>query len=102
MILRKTLSHLRERGYYLQFRREATCLYCSELELWITPDGFLVDEQYRFEDVIPDGDRTVYAISTIEGIKGFLVDTCFVYEDNISVEMQRKLQEAGYSPAKVI
>jgi hypothetical protein len=102
MILGKTLSSLKEKGYNLMFRREATCLYCIELDWWITPDSFIVDKQYHLGDVNPDGERTVYAISTMKGLKGFLVDTCFVYEDNISLEMQQKLQEQDYIFAEAI
>jgi hypothetical protein len=88
----KTLTDIKERGYQLKFRREATCLFCMELNRRITPDSFMVDEYYHFEDnTNPDGDRTIYAISTIQGINGFLVDTCLVYEDNISPEMNEKL-----------
>ena len=100
MIFSKTLTQLKARGYDLSFRREATCLYCDELASWITPDAFVVDEQYLFEDAVPDGDRTLYAISTVKGFRGFLVDTCLVYEDNISPEMQQKLQEQDYLFAK--
>ncbi|MBL7699094.1 MAG: phosphoribosylpyrophosphate synthetase [Chitinophagaceae bacterium] len=92
MIITKTLNDLKERGYQLRFRREATCLYCFDLDWWVAPDSFMVDEYHRFEDIIPDGDRTIYAITTIDGAKGYLVDACFVYEDNISLEMLRKLE----------
>ena len=96
MTLYKTLAGLKEKGYWLMYRREATCLYCIELNWWLTPDRFNVDEQHHVENVNPDSERTVYAISTIDGLKGFLVDTCFVYEDNISREMQHKLQDQDY------
>lgn len=92
MSIHTTLADLSKRGYQLKFRREATCLYCIELNWWITPDSFIVDESYHFEDhITPDGDRTIYAITTTRGLNGVLVDTCLVYEDNISPEMQEKL-----------
>lgn len=88
----ETLTDLKTRDYHLKFRREATCLHCIELNSWITPDSFTVDEYYHFEDGSnPDEERTIYAISSIQGIKGFLIDTCLVYEDNISLEMMQKL-----------
>jgi hypothetical protein len=91
--INETLADLKERGYQLKFRREATCLYCTELNDWIMPDAFVVDDYYHFEDISnPDGDRTIYAITTTQGQKGFLVDACLVYEDNISPEMKEKLQ----------
>lgn len=92
-MLQKTLAQLKELGYQVKFRREATCLYNSELNWWIFPDSFMVDEYHHVsEGDSPDGERTVYAISTTDGIKGYLVDACFVYEDNISLEMIRKLE----------
>ena len=87
------VADLKSRGYQLEFRREATCVYCIEFNCWITPDRFLVDEYYHFEDTSnTDRERTLYAISSIQGLKGFLVDTCFVHEDNISPEMEQKLK----------
>ena len=88
----EVVTDLKKRGYQLKFRREATCVYCIELSHWIMPDSFIVDEHYYFQDTsTADRDRTLYAISSIQGLKGFLVDTCFVYEDNISPEMAQKL-----------
>jgi hypothetical protein len=92
MSISETLAGLKKRGYQLKFRREATCIYSVELNHWITPDSFIVDEYYHFEDSSNiDRDRTLYAISSTQGLKGFLADTCFAYEDNISPEMLQKL-----------
>lgn len=93
MSVSKTVADLKDKGYHLMFRRETTCLYCMELNRWITPDSFMVDEYYHFEDnTNPDADRTIYAISTTEGLNGFLIDSCLAYEDNISPEMNEKLK----------
>lgn len=103
MAVSERIAELKRSGYQLKFRREATCLYCIEMNHWITPDAFLVDDYYHFEDHSnPDGDRTIYAISTTEGLKGFLVDTCLVYEDNISPEMQEKLQLDYFTIQEII
>ena len=86
------LSKLRERNYAFRFRRDAMSLYCFELNRLVRPDEFKVDEFFRFEVVFnPDADRILFAISLSEGEKGFLIDACNVYTDNISVEMTRKL-----------
>lgn len=93
---------LKKRGYQLKFRREATCVYCIELNHWIAPESFIVDEYYFFEDTSnTDRNRTLYAISSTQGLKGFFVDTCFVYEDNISREMAQKLKLEYSSPKEV-
>lgn len=92
-VIVETLNELKRKEYKLKFRRETTCLYCLELHLWILPDDFTVDASYHFEELSdPDADRILYAISSVEGIKGFLVDTCNVYADNISPEMMEKLK----------
>jgi hypothetical protein len=89
----QTLAGLKNQGYQLGFRREATCIYCFELQECITPEDFTVDESYYFEGVVnPDADRILYAISLSNGRRGFLIDPCNVYSDNISYEMEQKLQ----------
>ncbi len=92
-LLGEIVADLRRRGYELKFRREAACLNCIELSCLVTPDSFSVDECYHFEDASnTDRERMLYAVSSIQGLKGFFVDACLVYEDNISPEMLQKLQ----------
>jgi hypothetical protein len=89
----QTLVSLKNQGYQLSFRREATCIYCFELQECITPENFTVDKSYYFEDIAnPDADRILYAISLSNERRGFLIDACNVYSDNISYEMEQKLQ----------
>src|SRR5688572_22849624 len=91
--LNETLSGIKDQGYNLGFRREAACIYCFDLQERIMPDDFTVDESYYFEDIVnPDSDRMLYAISLSKGGRGFLIDSCNVYSDNISYEMEQKLQ----------
>lgn len=88
----RVLTDLINKGYKQQFRKEPNCLYCVEINQWIIPKLFSVDESYFFNDPSnPDGDRLLYAISTSSGIKGILVDTWGVYADNMSWEMRQKL-----------
>ena len=88
-----TLDNLKRNGYKLKFRREAICLYCFELHEWIMPENFTVDEYYHFESILnPDAERILYAISLSDGFKGFLIDTCNAYMDNISSDMVEKLK----------
>ena len=89
----QTLAGLRNQGYLLGFRREATCIYCFELQERVMPEDFTVDESFYFEDIEnPDADRVLYALSLAKGRRGFLIDTCNVYSDNISYDMEQKLQ----------
>ena len=92
-VITEMLNILKRKEYNLKLRREATCLYCFELQKMIMPKDFTVDESYYFEVTFnPDADRVLYAISLSQGLKGFLIDTCNVYADNISHEMVQKLK----------
>jgi len=92
-VITEMLNTLKRKEYNLKLRREATCLYCFELQRMIMPEYFTVDESYYFEVTFnPDADRVLYAISLSQGLKGFLIDTCNVYADNISYEMVQKLK----------
>lgn len=92
-VITESLNKLKKKEYTLKFRREATCLYCFQLQEWIKPEDFTVDKYYYFEDILnPDEERMLYAISLARGGKGFLIDTCNVYVDNISTEMMKKLK----------
>jgi hypothetical protein len=87
------LNELKRKGYKLEFRREAACIYCFEWQQWIMPANFTVDDYYYFEDILnPDAERMLYAISLSQGSKGFLIDACNAYMDNISPEMMQKLK----------
>jgi hypothetical protein len=93
LAITEVLNELKRKEYKLKFEREATCLYCNELHLWIMPENFNVDESYYFEEIeTPDADRMLYAISLSQEVKGFLIDTCNAYMDNISPEMMEKLK----------
>jgi hypothetical protein len=92
-VITDVLNKLRRKEYKLNFRRETTCLYCFQLQEWIKPEDFVVDRYYFFEDILnPDAERVLYAISLAQGGKGFLIDTCNVYADNISPDMMEKLK----------
>lgn len=92
-VISEVLNKLKREEYKLNFRREATCLYCFQLHEWIKPEDFAMDKYYYFEDLLnPDAERILYAISLAQGGKGFLIDTCNVYVDNISPDMMQKLK----------
>jgi len=92
------LTDLKIRGYKKTFRREQIFLCCIELDLWIAPYQFNVDEFYQFDaNISPEAERVVYAIATDTGIKGILVDECGVYSEYMSAEMTLKLQSPFFS-----
>ncbi len=87
------LDGLKDQGFRLSFRRDATCIYSTGSNEPLYPDEFSIEETYYLEDVAnPDAERIIYAISLVDGRRGYLVDPCNVYSDNISYEMEQKLQ----------
>jgi len=91
--LADALDDLRKRGYDADFETYAFGLYCDDLDLRLIEDEFHVDEVYRFEeDANPDDAAVVYAISSVTGIKGTIVDGSGAPSGNISFEMAKKLQ----------
>lgn len=86
------LTDLKDRGYSFDFKKEFSSLYCQELNLRIEPEKFNVDEYYRFEgDSDPDDNSIVYAISSIHGVKGVLIDAYGIYAESVSFDMARRL-----------
>ena len=90
--LMDALTDLKDRGYSFDFKKEFSSLYCQELNLWIEPEKFNVDEYYRFEeDSDPDDNSIIYAISSIHGVRGVLIDAYGVYAESVSFDMARRL-----------
>lgn len=93
LIITETLNEVKNGGYVLELRRDAASIYCPEWQQWIMPANFTVDRCYYFDEVgSPDADRILYAISLSQGGKGFLIDACNVYADNMSHELMSKLR----------
>lgn len=91
-LINEKLDELKRKGYELEFRRETTCIYCFQWEQYILPRNFSIDEWYYFEQIGgPDEDRILYAITLSQGTRGFLIEACNVYSDNISHELMHKL-----------
>jgi len=91
--LSEAIKDLQQRGYTYDFNLKPTCLECPSLKLEIHPEDFEVVEMYRFEGMSSTDDNSIlYAISSLNGIKGTLVDAYGVYAENISEEMRKKLR----------
>ena len=87
------LDDLRKRGYEADFATQTVCLYCGDLDIRLDPEDFHVDEIYRFEgNSNPDDNTVLYAISSITGVKGVLVDAYGTYSEHLNLEMVKKLQ----------
>lgn len=71
------LVDLKQRGYDadFDFGKEHFCLYGDDLEVTLDPEEFHVDEVYKFQSYAGSGKNSIlFAISSITGVKGILVD----------------------------
>ena len=80
------LYDLKERGYKANFESQTFCLYCGDLDIRLDPEDFHVDEIYHFKDSAGQEGPAVYAISSVTGVKGVLVDTNAVYAGSAGSE----------------
>jgi hypothetical protein len=91
--LSDALNDLKKRGYTEDFELQQHCLQCPSLRLELEPEKFTVDEFYRFEGMSnPDDNSIVFAISSVDGVKGTLVDAYGMYSENLTEPMIRKLK----------
>jgi hypothetical protein len=91
--LSEALTDLKTRGFVHDFNIECDSLECKHLELKLRPDEFEITEFYRFEgDSNPGDEEIVYAIESVDGIKGTLVDAFGIYSDETSGEILKKLK----------
>lgn len=91
--LSEAVNDLQNRGYTYDFNLKPHCLECVTLQLELRPEAFEVDEVYRFEGMSSTEDNSVvYAISSLDGIRGLLIDAYGVYAENISDQMRIKLR----------
>ena len=87
------LQDLNARGFTYDFNLKPYCLECKALELELRPEDFEIAEMYRFEgDSSPDDNSILYAIESVDGVKGVLVDAYGTYAEAISPEMASKLK----------
>jgi hypothetical protein len=89
----EALTGLKEEGYILDLNLKPDCVECTSLDLQLYPDDFVIDKFYRFEGASNPGDSAiVYAISSIRGLKGTLMDAYGVYADSLTNEMIKKIK----------
>jgi hypothetical protein len=88
----EALNDLKERGYENDFNLKPFCVECASLQLQLHPEDFEIKEMYRFEGMSnPDDSSVVYAIESLSGIKGVMVDAYGVYAEALTPEMAAKL-----------
>ena len=72
--LADALSDLKKKGYEENFESQTYCLYCGDLDLRLDPEDFHVDEIYHIEGNAGSENPNVYAISSVTGVKGIIID----------------------------
>lgn len=87
----EAVNGLKKRGFSLDFNLKENCLVCHEHKF--NPEDFEIVEVYRFEgNTDPADEAVVYAIQSLDGIKGVLVSGYGPSADSMSSEMAKKLQ----------
>ena len=94
MIVYDTVSEavngLKTRGFNLDFNLAENCLICEGDKF--NMDDFEIVEVYRFEgDSDPSDEAVVYAIQSVNGLKGVLVNGFGIYADTMNSDMAKKL-----------
>ena len=81
---------LKQRGYTRDFNLNENCIICHEGQY--DPKDFEIVEIHRFEgDSDPADEAIVYAIQSVNGMKGILVSGYGISADEMSSEMAKKL-----------
>ena len=88
----EALNDLRARGYTYNFNLRSDCIHCAENDVVLDPRQFDIREVHRFEGMSnPDDSAVVYAIESVGGLKGVLVNAYGVYADPLSDALVAKL-----------
>ena len=86
----EAVNDLKKRGFDLDFNLQENCLICHDDKFNI--NDFEITEVYRFEgNTDPSDEAVVYAIESISGMKGVLVNGYGISADAMSSEMAKKL-----------
>jgi len=86
----EAVNGLKQRGFALDFNLEENCLVCHG-DKFNTAD-FEIVEVYRFEgNSDPSDEAVVYAIESISGMKGVLVNGYGISAEALGSDMAKKL-----------
>jgi hypothetical protein len=87
----EAINGLKQRGYTLDFNLQENCIVCHSDKF--NPDEFEITEVHRFEgNTDPSDQAVVYAIESVTGLKGVLVNGYGVSAESMSAEMVRKMR----------
>ncbi|HEX5654651.1 MAG TPA: hypothetical protein VFX58_16350 [Chitinophagaceae bacterium] len=86
----EAVNGLKARGFDMDFNLKENCLVC--LEHRFSADEFEIVEVYRFEgNTDPADEAVVYAVQSVNGLKGVLVNGYGISADEMSTDMAQKL-----------
>jgi hypothetical protein len=86
----EAIKGLKDRGFTVDFNLLENCLVCNDTRFDV--NDFEIVEFYRFEgDSDPSDEAVVYAIQSLNGMKGVLVNGYGISADALSSEMAKKL-----------
>lgn len=89
--LSEAVNDLKKRGFDLDFNLEENCLVCNPHKLDIS--DFEIVEVHRFEgNTDPADEAVVYAIESVNGLKGVLVNGYGISAEAMGSDMAMKLQ----------
>jgi hypothetical protein len=91
--LEKCLNKLENKGYMDQYKMENGRLHCVESGREFQPDEVKAVNFYRFEGPSnPDDMSILFAIETVDGRKGTLIDAYGFYADEEIGEFMRHVE----------
>lgn len=94
----EAIQDLKELGYTYDFNLMDNHIHCKDISTSFGPDDFNVSAVFRFEGMSNPSDNSIlYAVETMTGIKGLLLDSYGVYSGEISEELLQKLK-INYKP----
>lgn len=86
----EAVNELKKRGFDLDFNLEENCIVCHSDKF--DAKDFEIVEVYRFEgNTDPSDEAIVYAIESVNGKKGVLVNGYGISADAISSDIAKKL-----------
>jgi len=89
----EVLQKLRKQGYLCDFLLNRGKIYCKDTNENFSPDELLVDKVYRFEgESNPDDMSVLYAMKSLNGTKGVIIDAYGTYEDTGIGEFMKKVK----------
>jgi hypothetical protein len=87
----EALNGLNTRGFNLDFNLQENCLVCHDEKFDV--NDFEIVEVHRFEgDTDPSDEAVVYAIQSVNGLKGVLVNGYGISADAMNADVIKKLR----------